>query len=139
MIDLQEKRDMLDAASKNLSKALRCELSEIVQCFGRRFNEEDTAVIRSEEIEKNNTDFSSPLSIISATKQAILDIGDVLDDKSNGSKYVSKERTSDIIVDHSALLGRLVPIRTDKERAERRANLGMLRKRRNDFASISTV
>ena len=67
---------MLNAASENLSKALRCELSEIVQSFGRRFSEEDTAMKKSDEIEKDNVAFSSPLSIISLTKQAISDIGD---------------------------------------------------------------
>ncbi len=121
MTDLQEKRDMLDAASKNLSKALRCKLSEIVQCFGRRFNEEYTAKERSVEIEENSTEFSSPLSIISATKEAILDIGDALDVKSIGSKYVSEERTSRVIIDHSALLGRLIPIRTSKEQADKKS------------------
>ena len=38
--------------------------------------------------------------------------------KEQGSKYVSEESTTDIIVKHTALLGRLVPIRTDKERAD---------------------
>lgn len=117
MIDLQEKRGMLDAASKSLSKALRRELSDIVQSFGRRFNE-DSAVIKSREIERNTIEFSSPLSIIGATKQATLDISTLLDDKIYGSKYVSEESTSDVVVRHSLLLGRLIPIRTGKERAD---------------------
>ena len=121
MIDLQEKREMLNAASKNLSEALRQELSDMVQCFGRRFDEE-SAEMRSEEIKKNNIEFSSPLSIIGAVKQASLDIGVLLDNKRNGSKYVSVESTSDVIIRHSALLGRLIPIRTDKERADKKSD-----------------
>lgn len=80
------------------------------------------ADVRSDKIKKNYTDFSSPLSIISATKQASLDIASLLEDKPNGSKYVSEESTADVIVRHSTLLGRLIPIRTDKERADKKSD-----------------
>jgi len=67
----------------------------------------------------NKEDLSSPLSIISIVEAVISDVKSLCDQaKEQGSKYVSEESTTDIIVRHTALLGRLVPIRTDKERVD---------------------
>jgi hypothetical protein len=65
VVDLQEIRDLLIAASEKLSQALRSEISETVRRFGLHFNE-DFAALRSAEIEKNTVDLSSPIRVIDA-------------------------------------------------------------------------
>lgn len=149
---------MLIASSKNLSQALRGELSNIVESFGSQFDEEFYATIRSREINRDTVEFSSPLSIIDAVDKATSDIKSLLEETSNGSdnnsnegdaiggifssagslffrnrfdvkplikekskvvKYPSEEGMTDLVVRHSFLLSRLIPIRTDKEREDK--------------------
>ena len=117
MVCLQEKRDMLDAASSKLSKALRCELAEIVQSFEHQFNV-DNAAICCNEIESNPTEFSSPIQIIDAVQQARLEIRSLLDEASEFAKSISEENAYNVVVRNSALLGRLIPIRADIERPD---------------------
>eukprot|EP00804_Cyclotella_cryptica_P025558 CCRYP_002821-RD/>CCRYP_002821-RD protein AED:0.06 eAED:0.06 QI:49/1/1/1/1/1/7/146/1058 len=116
LADLEEKRDLLNEATASLSKALRAVLAEIVKDFGNHFDE-SYAVSRSIEITKNKEELVSPLHIIGKLKEVTRDIQDLLN-KTNeiGSRYLEEASTTDIIVRHSALLGRLIPIRTDKER-----------------------
>ncbi|KAL7536603.1 hypothetical protein ACHAXR_008142 [Thalassiosira sp. AJA248-18] len=116
LVDLEGKRDLLIAASKSLSQALRNKLAEIVLLFGRRFNE-GYAANRSKEIEGNKVELSSPLSIISAVEDVTQDMQDLFDEtKKTRSTYVEEESASDLITRHSDLLGRLIYIRTSKER-----------------------
>lgn len=140
MTDLKEKRDLLAATSKNLSKALRCELSNIVISFGRHFDEDYYAGVRSREILEDTTEFTSPLSIIGAVKDAALNIKSLFDDRdkinspvemrNKGSKYLAEKGVFDVVVRHSALRRRerIKPV-----------NLGMQRKQRSVSASSSTV
>ena len=122
VVDLQERRDLLIAASKKLSQALRSEISETMRRFGLHFNE-DSAALRSAEIEKNTLDLSSPIQVIDAVKRAKLDIKDLLKAAAEeGSKYVSEKSASDVIVRHSDLLGRLVYIRPDSDRAKKKSD-----------------
>jgi hypothetical protein len=128
MTDLKEKRDLLAATSKNLSKALRCELSNIVLSFGRHFDEDYYAGVRSREILADTTEFSSPLSMIGAVNNATLDIKSLFQDrdkinspvemKNKGAKYLAEEGVFDVVVRHSILLSRLISIRTEKERED---------------------
>jgi len=76
VVDLQGRRDLLIAASKKLSQALGSEISETLRCFGLHFNEE-SAALRSAEIEKNTVNLSSPIQVIDAVKRAKLDIKDL--------------------------------------------------------------
>lgn len=116
LADLQEKRNLLIAASNKLSTLLRYELAEIVRRFGLQFNE-GCAFNRSKEIEKNTVELSSPLSIIGAVEAIILDTKDLIEKTRNQySKYVSEESASNLVVKHSYLVGRLVSVRTDTER-----------------------
>lgn len=129
MTDLKEKRDLLAATSKNLSKALRCELSNIVISFGRHFDEDYYAGVRSREILEDTTEFTSPLSIIGAVKDAALNIKSLFDDRdkinspvemrNKGSKYLAEKGVFDVVVRHSILLSRLISIRTEKEREDK--------------------
>ena len=121
LVDLQERRDLLTAASKKLSQALRSKLAEEVRCFGNHFDE-DFAFDRSDLIEKNTVELSSPLSIIDVVKKATLDIEDLLKmTAEQGSKYVSEESASDVIIRHSTLLGRLVCIRPGSDRDNKKS------------------
>ena len=122
MVDLQERRDLLIAASKKLSQALRSEISETVRRFGLHFNE-DSAALRSDAIEQHTVGLSSPIQVIDAVKRAKLDIKDLLKAAAEeGSKYVSEKSASDVIVRHSDLLGRLVYIRPDPDRAKKKSD-----------------
>lgn len=116
LIDLRNKRELLLKASKSLSNDLRGRIAEVVRTFGTNFNEAH-AFNRSEDIQKNTDEWTSPLSIINSVRTVVEDIAVLLDDtKNHGSKYVHEDDTSCLIVKHSALLGRLVPIRPDNER-----------------------
>ena len=116
LIDLRKKRELLMKASKSLSNDLRGRIAEVVRTFGTNFNEVH-AFNRSEDIQKNTDELTSPLSIINSVRTVVEDITVLLDDtKNHGSKYVQEDDTSCLIVKHSALLGRLVPIRPDNER-----------------------
>ncbi|KAL7518609.1 hypothetical protein ACHAWX_003421, partial [Stephanocyclus meneghinianus] len=116
LADLKEKCDLINAATTSLSNALRSKIAEVVRDFGTHF-EESYAVSRSKAIEENRVELTSPLSIISTLEAATEDIGCLLDKAYEArSKYVDEALTSDLIVRHSALLGRLVCIRTDKEK-----------------------
>ena len=107
---------MLNTASKKLSQALRSKVSETVRDFGLHFNE-DSAATRSDLIEKDTAELSSPLSIIDAVERATVDIKGLLQTTAKqGSKYVSEKESSDVIARHSTLLGRLVYIRPDSDR-----------------------
>ena len=131
MTDLQEKRDLLVATSKNLTRALRDELSNVVESFGRQFDEERYAAIRSREI-KTTSYFSSPLSIINAVNKATSDInalfkekGEGLDNisnepsiqaKSKDAKYLPEEGVVNLVLRHDLLLSRLITIRSEEDR-----------------------
>lgn len=87
-----------------------------MQDFGTHF-EESYALSKSKDIKENKVELTSPLSIISMLEAATKDIGHLLKKSYEaGSKYVDEELTTDMIVRHSAILGRLIHIRTDKER-----------------------
>ena len=117
LVDLREKRELLMKASGSLSNALRLKVAEVVQSFGTYFDE-DYAFSRSEDIMKGD-DLTSPLNIISSVGAVVEDISTILDDtKNRGLRYVREDETSDLIVRHSTLLSRLVPIRPDNERDE---------------------
>jgi len=115
LVDLREKRELLIKASVSLSNSLRGKIAEVVRSFGTHFDEA-YAFNRSEDIKKNRIDLTSPLSIISSVRAVVEDITTLLDEtKNQGSRCVHEDRTSDLIVRHTALLGRLVPIRPDNE------------------------
>mmetsp|Transcript_3022 Transcript_3022/g.8731 ORF Transcript_3022/g.8731 Transcript_3022/m.8731 type:complete len:1063 (+) Transcript_3022:1610-4798(+) len=118
IVELKEKRDLLDKASKSLSKALRKKLSDEVLDFGSLFKEE-YAADRSYVILKENGDLSSPLVIISTVLAAIDDIESAFDSITE-NHYLTEEATEGIIICHSTLLGRLVPIRTTAEKEDKR-------------------
>lgn len=60
---------------------------------------------------------SSPQSIINAVELATIDIKDLLlKATAERSRYVSEKSTSDVIIRHSDLLGRLVYIRPDNDK-----------------------
>ena len=119
LVDLREKRELLIKASVSLSNSLRGKIAEVVRSFGTHFNEA-YAFNRSEDIEKNRIDLTSPLSIISSVRAVVEDITTLLDEtKNQGSRYVHEDKTSALIVRHTALLGRLVPIRPDNEQDDK--------------------
>lgn len=116
LVDLREKRELLIKALGSLSNSLRGKIAEVVRSFGAVFNEV-YAFDRSKDIEENRVELTSPLSIISAVRAVVEDISSLFDDtKKQGSRYVHEDRTTDLIVRHTALLGRLVTIRPDNER-----------------------
>jgi hypothetical protein len=122
LVDLQERRNLLIAATEKLKQALLSEIAEKVRRFGLHFNE-DSAAIRSDEIEKNRVGLSSPIKVIDAVTRAKLDIKNLLQAAAEeGSKYVSEESASDVIVRHSDLLGRLVYIRPDSDEAKKKSD-----------------
>jgi hypothetical protein len=116
LVDLSKKRELLIKASGSLSNSLRGKIAEVVRLFGTHFDEVN-AFDRSESIEENSDELTSPLSIISAVRAVVEDISGLLDDrKKQDSRYVHEDRTTDLIVRHTALLGRLIPIRPDNEK-----------------------
>jgi len=116
LVDLSKKRELLIKASGSLSNSLRGKIAEVVRLFGTHFDEVN-AFDRSESIEENSDELTSPLSIISAVRAVVEDIIGLLDDrKKQDSRYVHEDRTTDLIVRHTALLGRLIPIRPDNEK-----------------------
>lgn len=115
---MKEKRGLLDQASASLSKALRDALGDAVLEFGHDFKEE-YAADRSLSIRKDKEDLSSPLVIIGAVIAAIEDIDSAF--KSRTEKYLSEENTEDIVFRNSALLGRLIHLRTPNEKANKRS------------------
>lgn len=117
--ELKEKHRLLDKASTSLSKTLRDKLADEVLEFGRLFNEE-YAVDRSRRIRKDDIELSSPLVIINGVQAAVNDIESAIDTSTTG--YLSEEATEKIIHCHSALLGRLVAIRTPNEKADKRSS-----------------
>lgn len=107
---------MLNKASQSLSKSLRGKIAEIVRSFGTHFKEV-YAFNRSEDIEENRLELSSPLSIIGALREVVDDIRSLVDDtKKQGLKHVDEDRTTKLVMHHSALLARLIPIRPKNER-----------------------
>lgn len=134
MTDLQEKRDMLVATSKKLTRALRDELSKVVESFGHPFDEERYAGIRSKEIETTSY-FSSPLSIINAVNKATSDIESLLKEEDKGSrnffqdlliqtkskdpKKFSEENVIELVLSHDLLFSRLISIRSEDERNDK--------------------
>ena len=131
LVDIGEKRKLLMKASGSLSNALRLKVAEVVRSFGTYFDEE-YAFCRSEAIKKNTVDLTSPLNIINSVRMVVEDISTLLDDTKNQgltafrvsrfwrqqTSCVREDNASDLIVRHSVLLGRLVPIRPDNERDE---------------------
>jgi hypothetical protein len=96
---------------------LRGKIAESLRQFGHHFNEV-SAAIRSDLIEENKVNLgSSPQSIINAVELATIDIKDLLlKATAERSRYVSEKCTSDVIIRHSDLLGRLVFIRPDNDK-----------------------
>ncbi len=118
LVNIGEKRELLKKASRSLSNALRLKVAEVVRSFGTYFDEE-YAFSRSEAIKKDKVDLTSPLNIINSVRAVVEDISTLLDDtKNQGLRHVREDNASDLIVRHSVLLGRLVPIRPDNERNE---------------------
>ena len=86
--------------------------------FGRYFQEE-FAVNRSSEVEKNRVELTTPLAIISAVEALVKDIKDLMAEiKARGLKTVEEESTGKLITNHNHFLGRLIPIRTEKEKEQ---------------------
>jgi hypothetical protein len=116
LVDLKEKRELLCAASEFLAKSLRAEVSALVLGFGDHFGER-LAVNLSNQIKENKVELATPLSIIGAVESVVSDIQDLLKKREETSKnYVDEAWTADVITRHSALLARLIPIRTPDDK-----------------------
>lgn len=113
---------MIDKASKQLSNDLRIEIAKIVRRFGIHFDERYSDM-RAEDIEENRVELSSPLRIIDAVTAVASDGKALLKDtRQHGSKYVSEISTSELVERHSWGLGRLINMRTEKERESKNSD-----------------
>lgn len=119
LLELKEKLDMLLSASKSLAEGMREKIAQTIDQFGTKFSE-PCAFNRSQLILDKSWPLSSPLSIISLIQSAACDIEASLSSASKlGQKYAPEEIIEEIVVRYSELMGKLIYIRSSKEKKDK--------------------
>lgn len=112
LLQLAERKEMLNAASKSLAKSMRSELADMIDEYGDKFGVQK-AYNRARNIRGDDIDLSTPFVTIGYVSNVVERLEKIL--PSLGGK-VNEEETEDAILDFSALLGGLVRIRTSTEK-----------------------
>ena len=107
----------LEEQMKHTNLKLCHEISKTIYDFGERFKSEENAFTRGQEIEKGANDecsaFSTPFRTINYINQTVNDIEKLFE-----SLTFTEDRVEELVLDRSELLGRLIHIRTEKEKGK---------------------
>lgn len=90
---------------------MRSTLSEKIENFGDTFND-DEAFIKCRNIE-NEVEFKTPMTTIRYVQETVKDLESIL---SGPNFVVSEEAAERVVLDRSAILGKLIVVRTDPEK-----------------------
>jgi hypothetical protein len=110
LVDLREKIERMVRANKSRAKQMRASVADLILNL-KTFPKGGETHNRSEEIRKGEIpEFKYPLDVFTTVQSAYDDIGKLI------HPQVKEENVENLVVDHSSIISKVIPIREGKKK-----------------------